>query len=119
MPRARSSSNCLQPAGGATRPWVSPFCVVRVSRPATAPKRGCAPHFRPSIQRVAVAARDPYDDVTLRRSRTGRSPHPAQHKKPHMLRGLRTASTGWLGKTIMAIVVGVLVIAFAAWGIGD
>ncbi len=36
-----------------------------------------------------------------------------------MLRGLRTASTGWVGKTIMAIVVGVLVIAFAAWGIGD
>ena len=36
-----------------------------------------------------------------------------------MLRGLRTASTGWLGKTIMALVVGVLVIAFAAWGIGD
>jgi peptidyl-prolyl cis-trans isomerase D len=36
-----------------------------------------------------------------------------------MLRGLRTASTGWIGKTIMAMVVGVLVIAFAAWGIGD
>jgi peptidyl-prolyl cis-trans isomerase D len=36
-----------------------------------------------------------------------------------MLRGLRTASTGWIGKTIMAIVVGVLVVAFAAWGIGD
>jgi peptidyl-prolyl cis-trans isomerase D len=36
-----------------------------------------------------------------------------------MLRGLRTASTGWIGKTIMALVVGVLVIAFAAWGVGD
>ena len=36
-----------------------------------------------------------------------------------MLRGLRTASTGLVGKTIMALVVGVLVIAFAAWGIGD
>jgi peptidyl-prolyl cis-trans isomerase D len=36
-----------------------------------------------------------------------------------MLRGLRTASTGWIGKTIMALVVGVLVVAFAAWGIGD
>src|SRR5580765_7967470 len=36
-----------------------------------------------------------------------------------MLRGLRTASTGWVGKTIMAVVVGVLVVAFAAWGIGD
>ena len=36
-----------------------------------------------------------------------------------MLRGLRTASTGWLGKTVMAVVVGLLVIAFGIWGIGD
>jgi peptidyl-prolyl cis-trans isomerase D len=36
-----------------------------------------------------------------------------------MLRGLRKASTNWLGKTIMATVVGVLVIAFGIWGIGD
>ena len=36
-----------------------------------------------------------------------------------MLRGLRTASTGWVGKTIMFIMVGGLVVAFAFWGIGD
>lgn len=36
-----------------------------------------------------------------------------------MLRGLRTASSGWLGKTIMAAVVGLLVVAFGIWGIGD
>src|SRR5262249_54146484 len=36
-----------------------------------------------------------------------------------MLRGLRTASTGWLGKTIMAVIVFVLVVAFGFWGIGD
>jgi peptidyl-prolyl cis-trans isomerase D len=36
-----------------------------------------------------------------------------------MLRGLRTASSGPVGKTIMAICVGGLVLAFAAWGIGD
>src|ERR1700730_10604805 len=36
-----------------------------------------------------------------------------------MLRGLRTASSGWLGKPIMAGVVGFLVISFAVWGIGD
>jgi peptidyl-prolyl cis-trans isomerase D len=36
-----------------------------------------------------------------------------------MLRGLRTASSGPIGKTIMAICVGGLVLAFAAWGIGD
>ncbi len=36
-----------------------------------------------------------------------------------MLRGLRKASSGWVGKTIMAMVVGTLIIAFGIWGIGD
>jgi peptidyl-prolyl cis-trans isomerase D len=36
-----------------------------------------------------------------------------------MLRGLRKASTNWLGKVVMAGVVGFLVISFAIWGIGD
>src|SRR5712691_10711678 len=36
-----------------------------------------------------------------------------------MLRGLRKASTNWLGKVVMASVVGFLVISFAIWGIGD
>src|SRR5262249_43501675 len=36
-----------------------------------------------------------------------------------MLRGLRKASSNWLGKAVMASVVGFLVISFAIWGIGD
>jgi peptidyl-prolyl cis-trans isomerase D len=36
-----------------------------------------------------------------------------------MLRGLRKASENWLGKIVMAVVVGGLVIAFGVWGIGD
>ncbi|MCC6777025.1 MAG: SurA N-terminal domain-containing protein [Hyphomicrobiales bacterium] len=36
-----------------------------------------------------------------------------------MLRGLRKASSNWLGQTVMAVVVGFLVISFAIWGIGD
>src|SRR5262252_5721332 len=36
-----------------------------------------------------------------------------------MLRGLRKASGNWLGKIVMAVVVGGLVIAFGIWGIGD
>src|ERR1043166_6381588 len=36
-----------------------------------------------------------------------------------MLRGLRKASASWLGKAIMAAVVGFLVLAFAVWGIAD
>ena len=36
-----------------------------------------------------------------------------------MLRGIRKASSNWLGKVVMAMVVGFLVISFAIWGIGD
>ncbi|MBN8958222.1 MAG: SurA N-terminal domain-containing protein, partial [Rhizobiales bacterium] len=36
-----------------------------------------------------------------------------------MLRGLRKASSNWLGKVIMIVVVGFLVVSFAIWGIGD
>jgi peptidyl-prolyl cis-trans isomerase D len=36
-----------------------------------------------------------------------------------MLRGIRSASSGWLGKAIMVVVVGFLVISFGIWGIGD
>ncbi len=36
-----------------------------------------------------------------------------------MLRGMRKASASWLGKGIMAAVVGFLILAFGVWGIGD
>ncbi|QQO11538.1 SurA N-terminal domain-containing protein [Bradyrhizobium diazoefficiens] len=36
-----------------------------------------------------------------------------------MLRGMRKASSNWVGKTIMAIVMGVLIISFGIWGIAD
>ena len=36
-----------------------------------------------------------------------------------MLRGIHKASSTWLGKAVMAGVLGVLVISFAIWGIGD
>jgi peptidyl-prolyl cis-trans isomerase D len=36
-----------------------------------------------------------------------------------MLRGLRNASSNWLGKSIMIAVVGFLALSFAIWGIGD
>lgn len=36
-----------------------------------------------------------------------------------MLRGIHKASSTWLGKALMASVMGVLVISFAIWGIGD
>ncbi|MFH0303011.1 peptidyl-prolyl cis-trans isomerase [Bradyrhizobium sp. 31Argb] len=36
-----------------------------------------------------------------------------------MLRGIRTASSNWLGKIIMAVVMGVLIVSFGIWGIAD
>jgi len=36
-----------------------------------------------------------------------------------MLRGIQEASRNWLGKIVMAVVMGLLVVSFAIWGIGD
>lgn len=36
-----------------------------------------------------------------------------------MLRGMRKASSNWVGKTIMAVVMGVLIVSFGIWGIAD
>ena len=36
-----------------------------------------------------------------------------------MLRGMRRASSNWLGRIVMAVVVGLIGVSFAIWGIGD
>lgn len=36
-----------------------------------------------------------------------------------MLEGLRAASQNWIGRALMALVMGVIVVSFAIWGIGD
>jgi peptidyl-prolyl cis-trans isomerase D len=36
-----------------------------------------------------------------------------------MLEGLRAASQNWIGRALMALVMGVIVVSFAVWGIGD
>src|SRR5215211_1134513 len=36
-----------------------------------------------------------------------------------MLRGIRKASSNWLGRIVMAVVLGLIAISFAVWGIGD
>src|SRR5258708_2704346 len=45
-------------------------------------------------------------------------PPPAKQVGP-MLRGMRKASSNWLGKIIMATVMGVLIVSFGVWGIAD
>lgn len=36
-----------------------------------------------------------------------------------MLRGIHKATSTWVGKAIMAVIMGFLIISFAVWGIGD
>src|SRR3954451_17103750 len=48
-----------------------------------------------------------------------REPVPSCKQVGPMLRGMRKASSNWLGKTIMAVVMGVLIFSFGIWGIAD
>src|SRR3954469_734443 len=50
---------------------------------------------------------------------SGHDPSPPATQVGLMLRGMRKASSNWLGKTIMAVVMGVLIISFGVWGIAD
>ena len=36
-----------------------------------------------------------------------------------MLDGMRKASQGWLGRIVMAVVMGFIILSFAIWGVGD
>src|SRR6195256_4007473 len=49
----------------------------------------------------------------------GRDPVPSCQQVGPMLRGMRKASSNWLGKIIMAVGMGVLIISFGVWGIAD
>src|SRR6476660_10622055 len=50
---------------------------------------------------------------------SGRPGSPPLKQVGPMLRGMRKASSNWLGKTIMAVVMGVLIVSFGVWGIAD
>ena len=36
-----------------------------------------------------------------------------------MLRGIRTASANWLGRTVLGVLLGLIAVSFTIWGIGD
>src|SRR5664279_6335057 len=36
-----------------------------------------------------------------------------------MLRGIHKATSTWVGKAVMAVIMGGLIVSFAIWGIGD
>src|SRR4029453_2388967 len=56
-------------------------------------------------------------ESNFRRARPG-SPLLQKQVGP-MLRGIRKASSNWLGKIVIATVMGVLIVSFAVWGIAD
>src|SRR6202043_277295 len=49
----------------------------------------------------------------------GLDPVPSCKQVGPMLRGMRKASSNWLGKTIMAGGMGGLIVSFGIWGIAD
>src|SRR5258705_12036932 len=53
------------------------------------------------------------------RIRLGASRFPPAKKVGPMLRGMRKASSNWLGKAVMAVGMGVLIVSFGVWGIAD
>ena len=54
-----------------------------------------------------------------RQARSSNQSVVTSYENARMLRGLHKASSTWLGKALMATVMGFLVISFAIWGIGD
>ena len=36
-----------------------------------------------------------------------------------MLESMRASAQGWVGRVIMAILMGLIILSFAIWGIGD
>src|SRR6202140_511444 len=48
-----------------------------------------------------------------------RDPVPSCKQVGPMLRGMRKASSNWLGKTIMAVGMGGFIVSFGIWGIAD
>ncbi len=36
-----------------------------------------------------------------------------------MLRGIHKASANWLGRVVMGLVLGLIAVSFAIWGVGD
>src|SRR6185503_16479701 len=124
MPPCRSSSSFPQPKDGAPQPSRTPDRTR--SRYQTARSRGRGPRHisrrqfnmlrrRAAIPMIATIR----CALTHRRAGVARSDQPHSRTIGSMLRGIRTASSGWLGKAIMIVVVGFLVISFGIWGIGD
>src|SRR5215471_16331191 len=84
------------------------------------PPEGVARHIsRRQFNVLRLAAAVPMIVPSVPPRVAGGATTPSSTQNRNMLRGLRTASSGPVGKTIMATCVGGLVLAFAAWGIGD
>ncbi len=95
--------------------FASPFQFLRSRYQSGRGHASAACDGLPLPPHVATRRPAPYDTQLLGRLADGTS---LNHGRL-MLRGIRKASSNWLGKLVMAVVVGVLVVSFAIWGIGD
>src|SRR6202140_309953 len=73
----------------------------------------------PEVASVAVVRAYPYDGLGLWSAFAAVLGFHSPTRQDLMLRGLRKASSNWVGKTIMGAVVAFLIGSFAIWGIGD
>ena len=90
----------------------SSSCAVAVTRPSGQRQSGCG--LTPILLELQSIWPAPYKGGhhPFIRTITART-------KARMLRGIHKASSTWLGKAIMGVIMGGLIVSFAIWGIGD
>lgn len=54
--------------------------------------------------------------IPAQSARTGRSPNKTNG---FMLRGIHKASSNWIGRIVMGVILGLIAVSFGIWGIGD
>ncbi len=69
---------------------------------------------------IAAFAAGSYKQRRQNRARPGSRHEQVQGKTVSMMmQGIRKASQGFLGKLVVSVMFGVLILAFAIWGVGD
>ena len=94
--------------------WRSP--VLKSPFSAVSKRAQCAPDAAPCCMLRLRAA------IPMMRALAGPAVMPADsipHSRTSMLRGIRKASSNWLGRIVMGVVLGLIAVSFAIWGIGD
>src|SRR5690242_7386068 len=119
MPQGHSSSSCRRPAVDARAPLPPPQRHSVLALADRSPGwKGQVSQDHSSTGSFGVLPGG--TGIPMMRGRSGppRGPVPSTSQWL-MLRGLHKASSNWLGRIVMAGVLGLIVVSFAIWGIGD